>query len=351
MATLTNPVQARRRDLIRRRQHNLATFVVLAALITPLAIGSAWVLSHVERSAANKPDVVVEVLPGWGIPQVGDALQSAGVIESSFAFQQVAASANFSTFSAGRYVFVPDMSAREALDTLRGNPSTIVPDYKLLLPPGLTLAAIARRVGELPGKSADRFLAEAQSGNIRSHYEPAGVTSLEGLTWPDTYFIGANESEGQILQRIVSEFDKRADSAALFLSDGLTPYQAVIAASLIQAESGSSEDSPKISSVIRNRLAQGMLLQIDATLCYAKGGCPPVPVDADRKIDSQYNTYRVAGLPPTPIATVSLDALKAALHPSGDTYLFYVSDKNGVTYFATTQAEHERNVQKARSVG
>ncbi len=92
-----------------------------------------------------------------------------------------------------------------------------------------------------------------------------------------------------------------------------------------------------------------MLLQIDATLCYAKGGCPPVPVEADRKIDSPYNTYKFGGLTPTPIATVSASALNAALHPSNDTYLFYVSDKNGVTYFATTQAEHDRNVQKARN--
>jgi UPF0755 protein len=76
-----------------------------------------------------------------------------------------------------------------------------------------------------------------------------------------------------------------------------------------------------------------------------------VPTDADRKIDSPYNTYKVAGLPPTPIATAGGDAITAALKPSGDSYLFYVSDKHGVTYFATTQAEHDRNVQKARNAG
>ena len=85
---------------------------------------------------------------------------------------------------------------------------------------------------------------------------------------------------------------------------GLTPYQVLVAASLIQAESGSDADSPLISAVIVNRLRDKMPLQIDATLCYAKGGCPPVPVDADKKIDSPYNTYKVMGLPPTPIASV-----------------------------------------------
>ena len=352
MAALSNPARARRAELMRQRQHNLATFVAIAVLLTPLAIGSLWVLSHVERSAANTPDVSVEVQPGWTAVQVGDTLEQAGVISSSSDFQQIAASAGFTGFVAGRYLFAAGSDTREALDTLRGGPARIVPDLKLLLPPGLTISAIAERVGKLPGKSAQTFLQVAQSGTVRSRYEPADVTSLEGLTWPDTYFIGANETETQILQRIVTEFDKRGDQLGLAnsaASNGLSPYQTVIAASLIQTESGSDPDSPKISAVIHNRLAAGMLLQIDASLCFAKGGCPPVPTDADRKIDSPYNTYKVAGLPPTPIATASGAALAAALHPANEGYLFYVSDKNGVTYFATTQAEHDRNVQKARN--
>ena len=132
---------------------------------------------------------------------------------------------------------------------------------------------------------------------------------------------------------------------------GLTPYQVLVAASLIQAESGSDADSPLISAVIVNRIRDKMPLQIDATLCYAKGGCPPVPVDADKKIDSPYNTYKVMGLPPTPIETITATALAAAMNPAPVPYKYYVSDKNGKTYFATTQAEHERNVEKARSVG
>jgi UPF0755 protein len=351
VATLTNPVQARRRELVRRRQHNLATVVAIAALLTPLAIGSAWVLSHVERSAANKPDVEVEVRAGWGAPQIGDELQKQGVIASSADFQKVATTSKFTSFTAGKYVFVPGMEAREALDTLRGGPARELPHFTLLLPPGLTLTGIAKRVGDLPGKSADRFLAAANSGTIRSKYEPPNLNSLEGLTWPDTYFIGANETEAQILQTIVTEFDQRADEAGLDAATGLSPYQTLVSASLIQAESGNDADSPKIGAVIRNRLFLGMPLQIDATLCYAKGGCPPVPTDADRKIDSPYNTYKVGGLPPTPIETVSAKTLDAALHPSSDNYLFYVSDKNGKTYFASTQAEHDKNVREARSAG
>ena len=352
MAALSDPGRARRAEVQRLRRHNLATLVTIAALLTPLAIGCVWVLSNVESSAGNEPDVVVEIVPGWGAKEIGDALQAAGVIDSSGDFQAIWVSAQVQGVAAGRYLFVPDLTEREALDTLRGGPARIVPDEELLLPPGLTLAGIAERVGRLPGKSADIFLQVAQSGAVRSRWQPEGVMSLEGLTWPDTYFIGANETETEILQRIVAEFDVRADQLGLGGADavGLSPYQAVIVASLIQTESGSEADSPIISAVIRNRLADGMLLQIDATLCYAKGGCPPVPVDADRRIDSPYNTYKVPGLTPTPISTVSASAITAALNPTGDTYLFYVSDKNGVTYYANTQAEHERNVEKARGV-
>ena len=248
-------------------------------------------------------------------------------------------------------MFPLGFTAQGALDALRGGPTAEIPDIALLLPPGLTIKGIAERVGRLRGKSAERFLQVAQSGVIRSRYEPEGVNSLDGLTWPDTYLVGANETEDHILQRIVDEFDAHADALDLSRAEaiGFSPYQAIVSASLIQAESGSDADSPLISAVIVNRLRDGMPLQIDATLCYAKGGCPPVPVEADKKIESPYNTYKVPGLPPTPIATVGSKALEAALGPAWVPFKFYVSDKNGKTYYATTQAEHEKNVRTARN--
>jgi peptidoglycan lytic transglycosylase G len=347
-----------RRAIERNRAYrrNVATLCVVAVLLTPLAIASVWVLSNVEHSTAGNADVVVEIQPGWTSVEAGDALEHAGVINSSKAFQYVALSAGFSKgYAAGRYDFVANSQPREALDTLRGGPRRIVPDLTLLLPPGLTLNQIAERVGKLDGKSAERFLDVAKSGTVRSRYEPADSNSLEGLTWPDTYAIGANDTETQILQKIVSQFDAKADAIGTPGSGpangGMSPYQAVISASLIEAEAGSKDDAPLISSVIVNRLKDGMPLQIDATLCYAKGGCPPVPTDADRKIDSPYNTYKITGLPPTPIKTVSEVALRAALGPAPVPFLYYVSDKNGKTYYATTLQEHERNVAKARDAG
>lgn len=342
-------------ERIRTYRRNLATVMVIAAMLTPLAIASVWVLSNVESSTAGNADIPIEIKQGWTPKQAGDVLVQKGVISSSRAFQAVAASAGFTQYVAGRYDFVANSDARAALDTLRGGPRRNIPDLKLLLPPGLTLQQIADRVGKLPGKRADRFMEVARSNTIRSKYEPPGVTSLEGLTWPDTYFIGANETEAQILQKIVTQFDAKADAIGLGASGpsngGQSPYQALVSASLIEAEAGTASDAPLISAVIVNRLHDNMPLQIDATLCYAKGGCPPVPTENDRKIDSPYNTYKNRGLPPTPIKTVSEVALKAALNPAPVPFKYYVSDSHGKTYYATTLAEHEKNVAKARNAG
>jgi UPF0755 protein len=345
----------RSRERNRTYRRNVMTLIVVGAMLTPLAIASFWVLSNVATSSAGDADIVVEIQQGWTPAQVGDTLVQKHVIASSAAFQEVATSAQFTTWSAGKYDFVENSGPREALDTLRGGPRRTIPDIELLLPPGLSLQQIADRVGKLEGKSAQSFLAAAQSNTIRSRYQPNDSLSLEGFTWPDTYFIGANETEAQILQKIVDQFDAKADEIGLAGSGagngGLTPYQSLVSASLIQAEAGNKDDAPLISAVIVNRLKDDMPLQIDATLCYAKGGCPPVPTDDDRKIDSPYNTYKFKGLPPGPIKTVSEVALRAALNPAPVPYKYYVSDANGKTYYAVTLSEHEKNVAKARDAG
>ncbi len=232
-------------------------------------------------------------------------------------------------------------------------PDATVPDLKLLIPEGITLDAAAHRIAQLEGRSTKGFLDAAASGGVRSKYQPPEVKSLEGLFWSDTYLVGAKETEAVTLKRIVEEFDRRMDKVGLGNPSptGLTAYQTLVVASLVQKESGRPEDDAPIAAVILNRLRQKMPLQIDATLCYAKGGCPPVPNDADKRIDSPYNTYRVGGLPPTPISSVTEAAVRATLAPANVPYLYYVADKDGRSIFATTLAEHERNVARVRAGG
>jgi cell division protein YceG involved in septum cleavage len=223
---------------------------------------------------------------------------------------------------------------------------------QLLLRPGLTINGIAATVAQLPGHTAAGFLQVANSGLIRSSYEPATTNSLEGLLFPDTYFVLPNESYASILHRLVDRFDQIGDQIGLGGTTAVTPYQTIVVASLIQQEVKVPTDAPLVAAVIYNRLKLGMPLQIDATLCYVKGGCPPVPSNADKQRVSPYNTYKVTGLPPTPIASVTMASLQAAMAPASVPYLYYViSDASGKLAFSTTLAGQNHNIAIAHQKG
>ncbi len=320
---------------------------MLAVLVLPFLVAAAWFAWQVYEPGGDGAPVSVTVQQGWGAKEIGDELANKDVVGSSLAFQLWFRVTGGSS-QAGTYDLHEHMGAKAATDVLGRAPSSAAAssDHTVLaLPPGLRLEQIADRVGALPGHDRAAFLALAQSGQVRSKYQ-GNQTSAEGFTWPDTYFVEGMTDE-QILETIVSEFDKHGDAVGLGnpAATGLTPQQTVVAASLVQAEAGTAADAPKVAAVITNRLTQGTPLQIDATLCYAKGGCPPVPTNADKQLDSPYNTYRVTGLPPTPIMAVTEQSLRAALAPANVPYLFYVTGKDGVTYFATTLAEHEANIK------
>ena len=343
-------------DRKRRRRRFIAVAVVLALLILPFVVAAGWFYFQVEPRGGEGETVQLTIEDGWSTGQVGSALAEADIVGSAFAFRIWATVTGAGPFDPGTYTFRTNMGTRAAANVLKaGQPAVPESSTTLLIPPGLTLNQIADRVGQLPGHSRETFLQVANSGIVRSKYQPPGVNSLEGYLFPDTYFIGANEDDGDIVKRLVERFDEIGDRVGLANSaatNGLTPQQTVVAASLIQTEAKLAEDAPLISAVIRNRIREGMPLQIDSTLCFAKGGCPPVPTNADKAIDSPYNTYKIIGLPPGPIASVTEANLRAAINPANVTYKYYVlSDANGKHAFSNTLAEHEANVRAARAKG
>jgi UPF0755 protein len=324
--------------------------LVLAIICLPFVLGAGWVAYQLRPGSQGKP-VVVRVQEGWGASEIGSALAEGGVIDSSLVFQVWSTVTRAGPYEAGAYQMHKGIGIRAAISRLEDGPFR-EPDVELLLPPGETLAEIAERVGKLPGHSAEKFMEVLGSGTVRSKYQPAEVTSLEGLLFPDTYFIGPDDDEDAIAKKLVARFDEIADKVGLGSASRATPYQTVVIASLIETEAKLAEDAPLISAVIYNRLRDGMQLQIDSTLCFAKGGCPPPPTDADKLISSPYNTYAVGGLPPTPISSLTEASLAAALAPADVPFKFYVlAEANGKHAFATTLEEHERNVEAARAKG
>jgi UPF0755 protein len=348
--------ERRRADLerARRRRRNLRVLIVISVILLPFVIGGVWFYLQLNPTGDPGKPVAVQIKDGWGTSDVADALANKDVVGSALAFKVWAAVTRAGPFKPGNYEIPENVGVRGAMGYLEKGPIP-EPDLKLLLPPGLTINQIADRVAQLPGHTRDGFLKVVNSGQIRSAFEPAGVNSLEGLLFPDTYFISPNESDESIVHRLVARFDEIATKVGLAnsqASNGLTPYQTVVSASLIQTEAKLAEDAPLISAVVVNRLHQNMPLQIDSTLCYVKGGCPPLPTNTDKKTASPYNTYLNHGLPPTPISSVTEANLEAAMHPAAVPYLYYViADKSGKHAFATTLEEQNRNIAAAKAKG
>ena len=328
-------------------------FGVLAVLLG-LGLGAGlWVLRQVDPGGGPGEKVSFDIVPGTSVAGVAANLEEKGVVSSARIFRlYLKFRGGAGTIQAGEYELRKNLSMGEAKAALRRGPS--IKFAKLTIPEGLTLDAIAERVGTLPGHSKDKFLAAAKSGAVRSKWQPPGNNNLEGLLFPDTYLVTDKEDDTAVLRRLVGRFDQVADEVGLGAGarpGGLGPYQVIVAASLVESEAKVKEDRPLIASVIANRLQKGMKLQIDATVLYAIGHKDKV-LYSDLEVDSPYNTYKIDGLPPGPISAAGKASLEAMLHPADTPYLYYVlSDKNGKHAFATTPAEFEALKAEARRKG
>ena len=338
--------------------------IVLGALAVLLVVGlgaGVWLLRQVNPSGGPGEKIAVDIVPGTSASVVATKLEDTGVITSARIFRlYLKATGGAGSIQAGEYELRKNLSMGKARAALRRGPS--IKFQKLTVPEGLTLEQIADRVGELPGRSRDKFLSAAKSGAVRSKWQPPGSTNLEGLLFPDTYLVTDKEDEAGIVRRLVSRFDQVADEVGLEAAAGagqggqakppsLSPYEVIVAASLVESEAKVKDDRSLIASVISNRLQQGMKLQIDATVLYAIGHKDKV-LYKDLEVDSPYNTYKIDGLPPTPISAAGKASLEAVLHPADTPYLYYVlSDKNGKHAFATTSSEFEALKAEARRKG
>jgi UPF0755 protein len=342
------------RRALDRSHRRRVVVLVLVLLVVPLAVlllGGGWVWWQLDPPGKPGAALQVEVTKGWGVPEIADELSSRGVIGSSFVFQAYSRLKDAGPFQAGTYPMHHNLGVRGAIDVLENGPVVSAGDLAVI--PGKWLTEIAGTVDrQVPWLDGDRFLQLARSGAVRSRFQPAGSKNLEGMLWPDTYRVSEDESERDVLRVMTAQFDKKAVAGGLEGANvhGYGPYDIVKIASLIQSEAKIDKDRPLIASVIYNRLARDMPLQIDATVGYATG--KRKVTRSDLQTPSPYNTYLVKGLPPTPIAGITEASLAAALHPASTDYLFYViASKDGAHVFAKTYEEHLQNIEKAREKG
>jgi UPF0755 protein len=332
-------------------------WILLGAFIAVLLLigaGVIWVKNQVDPPGGPGAAVPVRIEKGMSIADIGSLLEEKGVISSAKIFRYYTKLNGSDEVQAGDYTFHRRESMGSVIETLKGGATSEAP-IVLTIPEGLTIKAIADKVGELPGRSSDRFLEVAKSGAVRSQYEPPGSTNLEGLLLPETYYFNKNDDETAILRRMVETFDRTATSVGITSAAArlkITPYEAVIVASMVEREAKVPEDRGPIARVIYNRLDNNMRLQIDATVLYALGEQKDTVLLSDLEVNSPYNTYKIDGLPPGPIASPGKSALGAALQPTPGQWLFYVlSEANGKHAFATTLDEFNRLVADARRRG
>ncbi len=343
----------------RRRPRWLVLVLVVVLLAgTTFFMGFRYVSGSIDPPGDPGADVTVSIDKNIGTDGVAKVLADAGVIKNRRVFTYWTKLQGKGPYQAGTYTLQRGSSYDEVAGLLAKGPEISV--QRLTVPEGLTIPQIADRVGKLPGRSADTFkklALDAGDNRVSSPLQAPGVKSLEGLLFPSTYFVGEKDDERRILQKMVDAMVSvvgRLDVANRAKERALTPYQILVVASLVEREAKVVEDRPKVAEVIYNRLAKGQKLQIDATIIYALGqaGQKTRVVNADLKAPGPYNTYENAGLPPTPIAGAGEASVQAALDPAVGGLLFYVViDKDGHHAFATTAAEHQRNIDKARANG
>jgi UPF0755 protein len=249
---------------------------------------------------------------------------------------------------AGEYELTTRMTLDEAVGVLT-TPPPEVPIVELVIPEGFRLTQIAEKVHEDIGIPARRFLEEVESGSyVLPPYLPGGTPTPEGFLFPKSYEFVKEELSARLVARtLLEQFEKEAEALPFERATelGVTPYELVIIASMIEEEARVDRDRRLIAGVIYNRIEIGMALGIDATLLYDDPTPDGKLSSSDLEFDSPYNTRINPGLPPTPIASPGEKSLRAALDPADTKFLYYVlCGADGHHRFALTLAAHNRNV-------
>lgn len=280
--------------------------------------------------------------------QVAETLHQAGLIDSVLVFDLYARYRHLDrSVEAGGYELSRNLTAIQILKELQ----TARPDEIFItIPEGYTMQKTAQKLDKGGLIKGSAYIEAVNNGKFDFPFlkdRPPGA-NLEGFLFPDTYLVPKDATATQLVSQQLKEFGKKWNAARKAAAEQrkLNVFQIVTVASLIEREAKFDDDRPKVASVIYNRLAIDMYLQIDATVLYAKGVWQDRVTLEDRKVQSPYNTYLHPGLPPGPIANPGLKAIDAALHPAQTEYLFYLSDPQGHNHYARNNQEFGELLRK-----
>lgn len=291
--------------------------------------------------------VTVRIPANAGQHEVATILRTHDLIRSRTAFEVLArVGCEGRPFVAGTYRIRKNASLFDVVDQLiQGKVAT----SRVTIPEGFTISQIAKRL-EAGGVTQGAAFAEKAAEGASEFGMETPNGSLEGYLFPDTYFFDLEVEPDTAIRQMLEALKVRVVDpyADTMKRRGQTLHEVLTIASLVEREARTAEDRPLVASVIMNRLAARMPLQIDATVQYAAGRHKNRLLFRDLEVDSPYNTYKHRGLPPGPIASPGLASIKAALNPASTDYLYYVATKDGGHLFASTFEAHKANIRKAR---
>ncbi|WP_203992199.1 endolytic transglycosylase MltG [Sphaerisporangium rufum] len=328
--------------------------LLLAGGATVMLVAAGLVLGYVAAGPLVAPDdyagagsgtVVVEITPGATAGDVAGVLARADVVASAGAFvRAVEGRGKAESLRPGRYRLRHRMAAGSALDLLLSPGARV--RRRVTVPEGLRAGETLARLARLSGLPADG-LARAAADRTALDLPPYAAGAAEGFLFPATYDIEPGTTPRGLLGSMVRRFRRAAADVGLEAGaarNRLTPRQAVVLASIVQAEGGRESDYPKIARVIYNRLAARARLEMDSTVMYGLGRHGIVASAAEIKRDTPYNTYLHTGLPPGPIGNPGESALRAAIQPAvGDWYWFVTIDPaRRITKFTNKESEFVR---------
>ena len=345
--------------------------VAVSVFLAIFAIGSAS-----DLFGLNQQDELVDltITEGMSFDDVVDELVKLDVIEQPFTFDIYTGLKHKDVpeeLEAGDYQFNKNMSYDEILLLLRqGLEDETV---QISFPEGFTIQAIADRLEENRVCSAEDFLEAAKNVTAEDYPFLEGIPAegaseryypLEGFIFPDTYEFYVGESPENALARFLNNFEKKMSDETLTArmeEKGMTLYETITLASMIQRESSNTKNMKPVSSVFHNRLANPQafpLLQSDVTTFYVRDTIMPnfpdranEPLDENNEYMRAYSTYYCTGLPAGPICNPGMAAIEAALYPDDTNYYFFVTDDEGNYYYAATADEHAQNVAVAMPSG
>lgn len=322
--------------------------IVLAGVALTLVVGATIMVRHVyfaNLRPVNSADHTVQSITvdsGSTVDQIGRQLEDAGLIRSAWAFKLYVSSKELrSDLQAGTYSLYPALSVAEIVSLLtHGKVSTNL----VTILPGQRLDQVRDTliVYGFPESDVDAALdPTAYRGNPVLVDKPVGA-SLEGYLYPESYQRTGMTTVSEIVSQALNEMGKQLtpELREAFAAQGLSTYQGIILASIVEKEAANESDRKQVAQVYLKRLEEGMRLEADPTAHY---GARLDGAALTVKYESPYNTYFIDGLPPTPISNVSAVSLQAVAHPADTEWLYFVAGDDGKTHFARTLPEHEAN--------